>query len=94
MLIPVQDVVFTQTIQQIELEIVNYVLNELASIAVHYLDTTGKSIKTQYVVIDGADFNEKWVTDDDLITLVCNRLGFIPLFAPTLLRQEAEIMES
>jgi hypothetical protein len=86
MLIPVQDIAFTQTIQQIELEIINYVLNELASIAVHYLDETGKSIKTQYVVVSGDDFNTNWVTDNDLISIVCSRLGLIPIFPPVLER--------
>lgn len=86
MLIPVQDITFTQLIQQIEIELLNYTFNERATFGVHLLDENGKSMKIYYIIIEGDDFNVRWVTDDDLVRIICDKLGFIAIFPPKLQR--------
>lgn len=67
----------TQSAVKIEIEIIQYILNEYAMCNVNFLDIDKKKISSVLVSINGDDFQTNWTTDDDLINIVLNKLGLL-----------------
>lgn len=77
MIIPITDFVQSTIVKKIELELVQYNLNTSAVCNVNYLDNENKKIDSVLVTIEGNEFSTEWVNDEDLINIVCRKLGFV-----------------
>lgn len=79
MIIPILDAIQSKIIKKLEIEVVSYNLYTSALINVNYLDVNDEKISNVLVNVDGNEFNIEWNSDQDLINIVCRKLGFTPL---------------
>ena len=75
MIVNVQDYVQSKIVKKVEIEVINYSLNTSCLCNVNFMDSNDNKISSVIVYIDGIDFNERWITDDDLINIVLEKIG-------------------
>ena len=75
MIIAVQDYIQSKIVKKVEIEVVNYTLNTSCLCNVNFLDNQDNKISNTLVYVDGSDFLERWNTDDNLISIVLDKLG-------------------
>jgi hypothetical protein len=74
-IVEIKEFELNQKSGKVEFEIVQYVINKMAVVNCNFLDSEDKRISSVLVYISGSDFNDLWVSDDDLINICLNKLG-------------------
>ena len=73
--VAVEPKLISKSVVRVQIEVTQYVINDYAMCTVLMCDENDNTIETRYVIINNEDFMEKWVTDDDLIDLVLQKLN-------------------
>ena len=83
MIVPIVDTIQSKIVRFLEVELVQYNINQNAVCNVNYLDASGLKFSSVLVSIEGDDFNTNWTTDQDLINIVLSKLGLQLGLIPT-----------
>lgn len=73
--VAVEPKLISKSVVRVRIEVTQYVINDYAMCTVLMCDENDNTLETRYVIINNEDFMEKWVTDDDLIDLVLQKLN-------------------
>jgi hypothetical protein len=71
--INITPVELSQVAHKVEIDVVQYSLNNFAVCSVIYYDNAGTKVDSELVMIDGDEFNNEWITDDDLVNIVLRK---------------------
>jgi hypothetical protein len=75
MIIDIKQYDILQSALKVQIEIIQYNINVSAVVNVNFLDIEGKRISNVLCYVDGTDFSDAWITDDNLIDICLNKLG-------------------
>ena len=73
--INIEDYIQSSVAKKIEIELIQYNLNSSAVCNVNFLDSKDNKISSVLVYIEGSEFTDEWVSDSDLVNIVCRKLG-------------------
>ena len=71
----IEDYIQSSVAKKIEIEVIQYTLNTSAVCNINFLDSKDNKISSVLVYIENSDFTDEWVSDSDLVNIVCRKLG-------------------